>query len=114
MGRFRRRRIFRGEPDFVWREYGVLVWRLARTPGPGDGAWPADQGRDVYAVPGNVTSKNSWTPNTLIKQGAQLTVTWEDVWETLPRRCGGLELEWAVNRNRVAASLLAEQVGDRR
>jgi DNA processing protein len=44
----------------------------------------ADQGRDVYAVPGNVTNKNSWTPNTLIKQGAQLTATWEDVWETLP------------------------------
>jgi DNA processing protein len=43
-----------------------------------------EQNRDVYAVPGNVTNKNSWTPNTLIKQGAQLTATWEDVWETLP------------------------------
>jgi DNA processing protein len=44
----------------------------------------ADQNRDVYAVPGNVTSKGSWTPNTLIKQGAKLTATWEDVWEDLP------------------------------
>ena len=52
----------------------------------------ADQGRDVYAVPGNVTSKNSWTPNTLIKQGAQLTATWEDVWETLPSQVR-IELE---------------------
>ncbi|MGC9197803.1 MAG: DNA-processing protein DprA [Acidobacteriaceae bacterium] len=43
-----------------------------------------DQGRDVYAVPGNVTSKNAWGPNTLIKQGAKLTATWEDVWEDLP------------------------------
>jgi DNA processing protein len=35
-------------------------------------------------VPGNVTTKNSWTPNTLIKQGAKLVATWEDVWEELP------------------------------
>jgi DNA processing protein len=44
----------------------------------------AEQNRDLYAVPGNVTSKGSWTPNTLIKQGAKLTATWEDVWEDLP------------------------------
>lgn len=43
-----------------------------------------EQNREVFAVPGNVTSKNSWTPNTLIKQGAKLTATWEDVWEELP------------------------------
>jgi DNA processing protein len=43
-----------------------------------------EQNRDVYAVPGNVTNKNSWTPNTLIKQGAKLVATWEDVWEELP------------------------------
>jgi len=43
-----------------------------------------EQGRDVYAVPGNVTNKLSWGPNTLIKQGAALIATWEDVWEALP------------------------------
>jgi len=43
-----------------------------------------DQGRDVYAVPGNATNKNAWGPNTLIKQGAKLTVTWEDIWEDMP------------------------------
>jgi DNA processing protein len=43
-----------------------------------------EQGRDVYAVPGNATSRNAWGPNTLIKQGAKLTATWEDVWEDLP------------------------------
>jgi DNA processing protein len=43
-----------------------------------------EQGRDVYAVPGNATNKNAWGPNTLIKQGAKLTATWEDVWEDLP------------------------------
>jgi len=43
-----------------------------------------EQNRDLFAVPGNVTNKNSWGPNTLIKQGAKLTATWEDVFEELP------------------------------
>ena len=46
-----------------------------------------EQNRDVYAVPGNVTNKGSWGPNTLIKQGAKLVATWEDVWEELPTMC---------------------------
>ncbi len=51
-----------------------------------------EQNRDVYAVPGNVTSRNAWGPNTLIKQGAKLVATWEDVWEELPSQTR-LELE---------------------
>ena len=43
-----------------------------------------EQGREVYAVPGNVTNRLSWGPNTLIKQGAKLVATWEDVFEELP------------------------------
>lgn len=43
-----------------------------------------EQSREVYAVPGNVTNKLSWGPNTLIKQGAKLVATWDDVWEELP------------------------------
>src|SRR5207244_10127708 len=43
-----------------------------------------EQSREMFAVPGNVTNKNSWGPNTLIKQGAKLVATWEDVWEELP------------------------------
>ncbi len=43
-----------------------------------------EQCREVFAVPGNVTNKLAWTPNTLIKQGAKLVATWEDVFEELP------------------------------
>ncbi len=35
-------------------------------------------------MPGNVTNSKSNAPNTLIKQGAKLVETWEDVVEELP------------------------------
>jgi DNA processing protein len=43
-----------------------------------------DQGREVFAVPGNITSKMSWGPNLLIKQGAKLVQDWNDVVVDLP------------------------------
>ena len=72
----------------------------------------AEQNRDLYAVPGNVTNKGSWTPNTLIKQGAKLVATWEDVWEDLPSQVR-LELEALAHGESKAeaqASLLADPV----
>jgi len=41
-------------------------------------------GREVYGVPGNTTEPMSFGPNTLIKQGAKLVTSWEDVVEELP------------------------------
>lgn len=59
---------------------GVLVVEGAQYSGSSITARLAlDQGRDVFAVPGNVTSKMSWGPNLLIKQGAKLVQDWNDV-----------------------------------
>jgi DNA processing protein len=72
----------------------------------------AEQNRDLFAVPGNVTSKGSWTPNTLIKQGAKLTATWEDIWEDLPSTVR-LELETecgVASKPHAQASLLPDPV----
>ena len=72
----------------------------------------AEQNRDLFAVPGNVTSKGSWTPNTLIKQGAKLVATWEDVWEDLPSQVR-LELEAEApieSKSGATASLLPDPV----
>jgi DNA processing protein len=43
-----------------------------------------DQGKDIFAIPGNITSKPSWGPNLLIKQGAKLVQDWNDIVVDLP------------------------------
>jgi DNA processing protein len=64
---------------------GVLVVEGAQYSGSAITAKLAiDQGREVFAVPGNITSKLSWGPNLLIKQGARLVQDWNDVVSELP------------------------------
>ncbi|MCS6952196.1 MAG: DNA-processing protein DprA [Bryobacterales bacterium] len=64
---------------------GVLVVEGAQYSGSAITARLAiDQGREVFAVPGNITSKMSWGPNLLIKQGAKLVQDWNDVVTELP------------------------------
>jgi len=85
LGTFPRRRTFLCATGILsGMSVGVLVVEAGEYSGTRITARCAmEQNRDVYAVPGNVTNKNSWGPNTLIKQGAKLTATWEDVWEDL-------------------------------
>jgi DNA processing protein len=43
-----------------------------------------EQNREVFALPGNLTSPQSFGPNFLIKQGAKLVQSWRDVVEEMP------------------------------
>jgi DNA processing protein len=66
---------------------GVLIIEGAQYSGSAITARLAtDQGREVFAVPGNITSRMSWGPNLLIKQGAKLVQEWTDVTNELPAR----------------------------
>jgi DNA processing protein len=84
--------------------WGVLVVEGGRYSGSLiTGRLAMEYNRQVYGVPGNITNAKSSAPNTLIKQGAKLVETWEDVVEELPTPVRSEILE------RLAASAPAEQ-----
>src|SRR3954469_12952145 len=68
-----------------------------------------EQNRELFAVPGNVTNKNAWGPNTLIKQGAKLTATWEDVVEELPANVKAQLVPEAAESGAPASASLFQQ-----
>jgi DNA processing protein len=85
---------------------GVLVVEGAQYSGSAITARLAiDQGREIFAVPGNITSKASWGPNLLIKQGAKLVQDWNDVVVELPPE----SRRHLIDRTR--SKLLGEEAG---
>jgi DNA processing protein len=109
---------------------GVLVVEGAQYSGSAITARLAmDQQRDVFAVPGNITSKMSWGPNLLIKDGAKLVQEWTDIvvelspehrqrlvvegqpnLEVIPAQEDAAELE--IPLNKIAAGIVSKLKAD--
>lgn len=71
----------------------------------------AEQNREIFAVPGNITSKMSWGPNLLIKQGAKLVQEWNDVVAELAaedRRRLGERFRKQLNLNEIGEAVTSE------
>lgn len=88
---------------------GVLIVEGAQYSGSAITAkLAAEQGREVFAVPGNITSKLSWAPNLMIKQGARLVQDFNDVLSEIPaesrRHLRGMGRETATGDNSSATN----------
>ncbi len=59
-----------------------------------------EQNREVMAVPGNITSGNSFGTNYLIKSGAKLVQQWQDVVAELPSEIGAAILPPKIEKQK--------------
>ncbi|MGH9864053.1 MAG: DNA-processing protein DprA [Candidatus Acidiferrales bacterium] len=70
-----------------------------------------ESSREVFAVPGNVTQPMAFGPNQLIKQGAKLVASWEDVVEELPTPIRAEILPVETTDGAARASLVEQSLG---
>ncbi|MGI8883858.1 MAG: DNA-processing protein DprA [Pyrinomonadaceae bacterium] len=64
-----------------------------------------EQNREVLAVPGNITSKNSFGTNYLIKSGAKLVQQWQDVVAELPSEISAAILPPKIDKSETAEKM---------
>ena len=65
-----------------------------------------EQNREVFAVPGNITSRNSFGTNYLIKgAGAKLVQQWQDIAAELPPQIAAQIVAATIERKKKEKSL---------
>ncbi len=67
-----------------------------------------EQNREVFAVPGNITSRNSFGTNYLIKgAGAKLVQQWQDIAAELPQQIAAKLLPPPIKKEKTIADKLS-------
>jgi DNA processing protein len=73
-----------------------------------------EQNRDVFAVPGNITSRNSFGTNYLIKgAGAKLVQQWQDIVAELPQQIAATMLPPPIADQKYAEQKKESSIPDR-